>query len=497
MMKKCAFVLAMLLAFTAVSGGFAEEAASQFKAGFFFNLFPMFEYTTRAAATEISDLALGEYYEKPTFGSGGVYLNKGPITAVGIMEFQQDIWSKINKRSIFNLPDSDTGWYPDLMGLGTFYPNVGYADYDTEAFRLSVGRRKIKDGPGTYGLGISSYNPFYDHVAASMAVPIGTGKLGYDYVAVGMQRWWNDQTAVGDGTQPKYFFFHRASWTGKYFTFGINEYNLIADTTPDFQDWAPFLFYHNLFNNHQNVMAGFDFNWTPKDTFSFYGQFILDDFNLAAEGSSGTNPTAIGMTAGTDINLIPGTQTKGAKFYDSDYTYYVGKDQTPSGGLNLRVEGYLMSRYLYRRVDSTPDEAFTAQYLIMTNWMTSSGRRDLVNPFLATPLAPDTALGRLALTWAGNPLEATFAFEYRLVGSESTVKTYNYSTVDYVNVLWPSSPTTNLDFKLDAKYRLGAQSMATAGVDFLIKAGTPELSLNLGFGQQFAAGAGPSLKAAK
>ncbi|MCX7027873.1 MAG: hypothetical protein NT061_10445 [Spirochaetes bacterium] len=129
----------------------------------------------------------------------------------------------------------------------------------------------------------------------------------------------------------------------------------------------------------------------------------------------------------------------------------------------------------------------------MTNWI-GTGRRDVVSPFLATPLAPDTALGRLALTWAGNPWEASFAFEYRLVGSESTVKDYNYSTVDYVNTLWPSSPTTNLDFKLDGKYRLSAKSMATAGVDLLVKAGVPELTLNAGFAHQLAAGTGPSLK---
>ncbi|MCX7027872.1 MAG: hypothetical protein NT061_10440 [Spirochaetes bacterium] len=361
MMRKRIVSLALILACAAALAGYAEETPANFKAGFFFNLFPMFEYTTHAAVSStisnIPDLALGEYYEKPTFGSGGIYLNKGPITAVGIMEFQQDIWSKLYKRSIFNMPDSETGWYPDIMGLGTFYPNVGYVDYDTNVFSFSLGRRKIEDGPGTYSLGLSSYNPFYDHVAASMAVPIGTGKLGYDYVAVGMQRF-NNTDYLGSGTEPKYFFFHRASWTGKYFTFGINEYNLIAGTDPDFQDWGPFLFYHNLFNNHQNVMAGFDFNWTPLEKFSFYGQFILDDF--AFEAGTDTNPTAIGMTAGADLNLIPGSRTKGAKYYDSDFTYYIGRNQTPKGGLNLRLEGYLMSRYLYRRQTTVLEEGFTA-----------------------------------------------------------------------------------------------------------------------------------------
>ncbi|MFA5851212.1 MAG: hypothetical protein WC820_00795 [Spirochaetales bacterium] len=488
MRKAFSLTLALAIAFAAGIGAFAEGAAPKMEAGFFFNLFPMFEYTTQAQVTTgsaISDEAFGEFYNKPTFGSGGVYLNKGPITAIGIMEFQQDIWSKLYKHSIINLPDSATGWTPDIIGLGTFYPNVGYVDYNSDGIRLSLGRRKIKDGPGTYGLGISSSNPFYDHVAASLAIPIGTGKLGYDYVAVGMQRW-------GSSVNPKYYFFHRASWTGKYFTIGINEYTLIANTTPDFQDWGPFLFYHNLFNSNQNVMAGFDFNWTPSKTFSFYGQFVMDDFMLSTE--TGTNPTALGMTAGADLNLIPGSSAMGAKYYDSDYAYYVGRSQVAKGGLNLRVEGYLMSRYLYRRDASKTDEAFTSQYEVMSNW--TQGYVD-GRPFLATPLSPDTALGRLALSWVDNPLEASFAFEYRLLGSESGMKTYSYSTVDYANWLLPSSPTTQLAFMLDGKYRLSGKSMATAGVKLVLDAGSPAVTLNAGFAHQFAAGVGPTIKSTK
>jgi hypothetical protein len=484
-------LLALILACVASFGAFAEETTPNMEAGFFFNLFPMFEYTNRAAEnTGISDRALGEYYAKPTFGAGGVYLNRGPITAIGIMEFQQDIWSKLYKRSFINLPDSETGWAPDLMGLGTFYPNVGFVDYDSGAFRFSIGRRKIKDGPGTYGLGISSYNPYYDHIAASMAVPIGSGKLGYDYVAVGMQRWWNDETTLGDGYQPKYFFMHRASWTGRRFTFGINEYNLISGTSPDFQDWGPFLFYHNLFNNHQNVMAGFDFNWTPTDTSAFYGQFIIDDFSLPGEGG---NPNAMGAMVGAEIDLFKQARTAKAKYYDADYTYYVGRDQTAPGGLSARIEGYLLSRYLYRRSLSVVDEGFTAQYQVMTNWL--GGRRDVVNPFLATPLAPDTALGRLTLNWTGSPLSGSFAFDYRLVGSESEKKDFgDWSLVDYDNWIISPSPSTELGFTLVGEYWLNSLTMATAGAKLTVAGGNAEVTLNAGFAHQFAAGKGPTLR---
>ncbi|HEY9054757.1 MAG TPA: hypothetical protein VIO60_08055 [Rectinemataceae bacterium] len=484
MTKRMLLALALLaLAFAALPA----QGKPSYGAGFFFNLFPMFEYTTRPSLSSVSDKALGEFFEKPTFASGGVFLTKGPITAIGIMEFQQDIWSKTYKQSNFNLPDSRTGWYPDIIDLGTCYPNVGYVDYDADGIRFSVGRRKIKDGPGTYGLGLSSYNPYYDHAAASLAVAVGPGKLSYDYVAVGMQRYYNDAYTVS-GMEPKYYFFHRAAWTGQKFSFAINEYTLVDQPDPDFQDWGPFLFYHNLFNNHQNVMAGFDFAWTPKESLAFYGQFILDDFMLSTE--AGSNPTAIGGMIGADINIIPGEAPRGAKYYDSDYTYYVGRSQKTRGGLNLKLEGYLMSRYLYRRQEGASTEAFTGQYYIFSNW--PQGSVDS-RPFLATPLAPDTALARLALDWVSAPFEASFAFEYRLVGSESATKTYSYSTLDYDNWLMPSSPTTELGFSLDGRYRLSDISMATAGLDLLLRAGSSEWTINAGFAHQLAAGAGPKL----
>lgn len=491
-MRRRTLLICLCLASTIALAAGAQEKAPTTEAGFFFNLFPIFEYTNRAAeSSTISDMALGEYYSKPTFASGGVYLNRGPITAIGIMEFQQDIWSKLYKRSYVNLPDSETGWAPDIMGLGTFYPNVGFADYSSDEFRFSIGRRKIKDGPGTYGLGISSYNPYYDHVAASMAIPIGSGKLGYDYVAVGMQRWWNDETTLGDGYQPKYFFMHRASWTGSRFTIGINEYNLISGTTPDFQDWGPFLFYHNLFNNHQNVMAGFDFNWTPTSASAFYGQFVMDDFSLPGEGG---NPNAMGGMIGAEVNLIQKSRTANAKFYDADYIYYIGRNLAPRGGLTARLEGYLLSRYLYRRSLSVVDEGFTAQYQVMTNWL--GGRRDVVNPFLATPLAPDTALGRLSINWTGVPLSGSFAFDYRLVGSESAEKDFgDWSLVDYDNWILSPSPATELGFTLVGEYWLNSLTMATAGAKLILSGASAEVTFNAGFAHQFAAGKGPSAKA--
>ncbi len=237
-------------------------------------------------------------------------------------------------------------------------------------------------------------------------------------------------------------------------------------------------------------MAGFDFNWTPTSASAFYGQFVMDDFSLPGEGG---NPNAMGAMVGAEVNLFQKPRTAKAKFYDGDYTYYVGRDLTAQGGLTARLEGYLLSRYLYRRSLSVVDEGFTAQYQVMTNWL--GGRRDVVNPFLATPLAPDTALGRLSVAWAGAPLSGSFAFDYRLVGSESTEKDFgDWSLVDYDNWIISPSPATELGFTLVGEYWLNSLTMATAGAKLTVSGASAEVTLNAGFAHQFAAGKGPTLK---
>ncbi len=462
--------------------------AAPWEGGLFVNLNPTAEFTSRPSETAaISDRFFGEFFNKPTFASGGTYIKNGPLSAVGILEFQQDIWSKLDKRSVLNIPDDRTIWYPSVIGLGTMYPNVGYAEYDSEALRVSVGRRKLRTGPGTYALGLSDYNPFYDHVAARLAAPVGKGRIAYDYAAVGMQRWSDGvDGSSSSNPKPKYLFFHRASWTGPKFSIGLTELNLLADVTPDFQDWGPFLFYHNFFNNHHNVMVNLDMTWTPSESVAVFGEFVMDDFQIGAEGG---NPNAFGFMAGAEYTILPGQARQGAKFLDSDYTYRIG-GRAEKPGLTARIEGYLLSTYLYRRNLTVPEEAFTARYHVFSNW--SNGSR-LVGPFLATPLAPDTALGRISLAWVDNPLVANFSYEYRLKGSESETKTYNVSTLDASAWLWPTNPTPESTFTLDASYRLGALCQASAKAQLVLEQGTsPIVNLGIGFARRFNAGKGPS-----
>lgn len=491
MKKKLAVAVVLVCIFLAATGVTAQEASktegvfSETEAGLFANIYPIFDYTNRTPVTaSVSDADFGNYYEKPTFVSGGIYLKTGPASLVGVMEFQQDIWSKLAKQSWINMPDSETGIAPDVIGLGTFYPNIGFAAWDTTTLRLSFGRRKIKEGPGTYGLGLSSGNPFYDHLVASLSLPLGSGRLAYDYVAVGMQRWANTVGASSGalGQQPKYLFFHRGSWNGKVVTIGLTEYNLLADAYPDFQDLSPFVFYHNLFNNHHNVMVGLDIKVVPNSAFSLFGEAVMDDFQI---GSEGGNPNAFGFMAGLEWNVLPGKLDAKPKFQDSDYTLDITR-ASKADGLVLRAEGYLISTYLWRRNESVSDEAFTSRYHVFSNWSNGS---ILIEPFLASPLSPDTMLGRLSATWKNGKLDSAFSAEYRVKGSQSADKTYNTATLDASKWLWPSAPaTTEIALTLAGDYQLDARSIISASFGLVLKPAATEVSISAGYGRQIGNG---------
>lgn len=493
MLSAAAMLVFLLLAVTGITAqeqGKTEEKFSDISASLFANIYPIFDYTNRTPVTaSISDADFGNYYAKPTFVSGGIYLKTGPASLVGVMEFQQDIWSKMAKQSWINLPDSETGIAPDVIGLGTFYPNIGFAAWDTDTFRLSFGRRKIKEGPGTYGLGISSGNPFYDHLAASLSLPVGSGRLAYDYVAVGMQRWGNTVGASSGGAlgeQPKYLFFHRGSWNGKVLTIGMTEYNLLADAYPDFQDLSPFVFYHNLFNNHHNVMVGLDIKVIPNNAFSLFGEVVMDDFQI---GSEGGNPNAFGFMAGLEWRVLPGKLDVKPRFYDADYTLDITRS-SKADGLVLRAEGYLISTYLWRRNSSVSDEAFTSRYNVFSNWSNGSF---LIEPFLASPLSPDTLLARLAATWKNGKLDSAFSAEYRIKGSQSAEKTYDLSTLDASKWLWPSTPsTTEIALTLAGDYQLDPHSIISAGLGLVLKPTATEVSISAGYGRQI--GNGPKVR---
>ena len=497
-MRRPVRCLCAVLFLCAAFSCFAQNISlKNLEGGLFIDFFPMLSYSTSPSTDATSDEVnfIGDFYNRPTFLSGGLMLKDGPASALVIYEFQQDIFSKMYKKSIFNLPDSETGWYPDVMGLGTFYPNVGYVDYNTDTLRFSLGRRKIKDGHGTYSLGISSDNPFYDHVAASLSVPVGKSRLAYDYVAIGEQRWNYD---IGDAPSattygPKFLFLHRASWNGTSFSLGLTEYNIIADVYPDFQDASPFLFYHNFFNGHQNVMLGVDFETKPLEPVSVYGQFVLDDFQLGAEGS-GSNPTAFGASAGLEWRIFAGDAAERKLFYDSDHVYGIDRDTSPTG-LTLRAESYLCSTYLYRRngysgSDYTGNEAFTSRYMVMSNWR--SYRADVLQPFFAAPLAPDTFLTRLALNWTVDRVESSLSAEYRLKGSQSDQTTYNRSTT--TASIWPTSPTTEIALALSGLYNIDSRSIVTASASAVIgvSTATSTIDLNLGYGRRLGVGTSPS-----
>lgn len=413
----------------------ADTAATSGSTGFFVDFAPLAGIDTRPARKP-GDGATGadlfRFSGRPAFASLGFAIRAGGFAATTALDLHQDFGAFLLGESWSNLPKA-----PDAWGLmwGNTYPQVGYATYSHEFLYVSAGRRRLGFGPGEGSVSLSALNPWSDHLVASVGAPAGAGKVGYSFAAAGVQRWYD--------MEKKTVFSHRFSWTGRRIAFAIGELNLVTGDSIDLQDIGPFLVYHHLFNSNSNVMLDLELEAAPVDGMRLYGQFVMDDLRLPNEPLE-SNPTAMGFLGGLEFSFaraFPGAFAGGGSsggsgghsgiplrpaFFREDHALRlraIPEAAKPSsgGGLSLAVEVAAASKYLYRRIASSPQQAWTGRYFVQSS--TAIGW-PLIEPFLAGSMAPDTRLATLSMNYAAQRFESRLSASYRLSGPGSTTSTY-------------------------------------------------------------------------
>ncbi len=511
------FVLFVLLFISSLAGG--VQAASPnptLEAGLFCDIFTLAELSNRpavAAGYTYTGEDLAEFAERPAFLSAGFYVRRGWLKATMMVDLHQDIGAWLSGGAWSNLPKAADSW---SVMWGNNYPQVGYAEASQEGWLVSAGRRRIGMGPGSYGLAISAGNPWYDHVLASFEAPLGktsrspgaaattvTGAagngaaamVGYSFAALGVQRWW--------GTLKKTAFIHRAWLRTKRFSIALGELNLVVGDSIDLQDIGPFLIYHHLFNSNSNVMLQLEVQARPIDALRLYGEYVLDDFQIPTEPSE-SNPNAMGFMAGAEWTILKDAVSPRRAYFRADHGVRLDarplgiSGQEPggasaaddSGGLRLKAESYLASTYLYRRGGSSPNEVWTTRYMVQSS--TSLGSQ-VVEPFFAAPIGPDTWLNRVELVWDSDRLETAFAAEYRILGAESGRKDYAYPYA--ASWIGPQDPVTRrLDFVLKALYAPDERLVLTGSASLSFRESETRMSLQAGVGYRFGVGANQPMR---
>ncbi|HWR12388.1 MAG TPA: hypothetical protein VN445_11230 [Rectinemataceae bacterium] len=453
------------------------RGAGIFAAGLWADAAPLLELTNQAAEidgyTPDSD-DLARYFARPSVLSGGFSLAAGPFRAAMVLEFQQDFGEMLKGGALTNFLLSRDG---SSFMFSNNYPNVGFIEGSGGWWRLSLGRRAINIGRGLASLSVSGENPRYDHLTAGLSAPLGGGSLGYDFLAISVPR-----TSTVDG---KSLFFHRVGLDFSRFSLGFAEYNLVTGVALDFQDIGPFLVYHHLFADGSNVMLHLDGEWRPVSFLRFYGEALMDDFQLSGE-SSGSNPNAFGFSAGLQWKIADGVRMERPRYFREDYRLeMVGKSL--DGGLVATLDAYWASTYLYRRSDTAPNQAYSTLYFMQSDSLWAE-----VPSWFAYPLGPDRILIRGDLKYSLAGLSVSGKGTLAILGDQSGESTYTLGSTSG-DWLGPQAPVTlGWDASLRAEIVLGKRSLGTASAAFS-KMGTdsPIFSMTFGYVHRFGYGLTP------
>lgn len=298
-------------------------------------------------------------FDRPTFLNLGFILDTDKVDIVVLVDFIQDtfVLMRDHKKIPSNIPFLNGG------NIDLTFPRVGYIDYtsDTGLIYLSLGRRQIKWGPGTYGMAISDSQPYLDNLYGSINTDISDKwSFSYDFVALSFKHFLD--IAVEAEGAPQTTFAHRFSFSNPNFRMSFTEMNNIYGKVPSLLDCTPIALWHNNYQDDcSNVMVDLALE-AKLGSLRLFGTFTLDDFSLPGEPN--TNPTAIGASAGIEWNLISGDAFWGKDFTNGRYAI---KDPTfhIPGGLNVSYEFFYCGPYMYNRAVSAGK--FTSDFQINSN----------------------------------------------------------------------------------------------------------------------------------
>jgi hypothetical protein len=332
-----------------------------------------------------------------------------------------------------------------------------------------------------------------------LSLPAGGYELGYSFLALSIPSRSEPllpKESSDAMDRQKYLFLHRIELSWPRFSLSLSESNLVAGNIVDFQDFGPFLVYHNLYRGKSNVTLDLDMRFRPTERMILFGEVILDDMAVGSEAEDpATNPPAMGFMTGLEWKIFGGSRNIRPAMLRSDQTLRIGYAQAGydgEGGLAFRAEAYLCSTYLYRRrlwsetSPLSPWQTFTTHYFLQT------GLTDTwpdVDSWLAAPLSPDTALARLGLVYNVSDFEASLTGEYWLRGSESGTDLRLFDpAAKRTDWLWPQAPLTRvLELKAEGRWRPQPTVLLLAGAGLRFG--------DEGFGWSMGAGAGLRLGA--
>ncbi|TYC03013.1 MAG: hypothetical protein FXF54_00760 [Kosmotoga sp.] len=423
-------------------------------------------YPTRESDYSPTLFDLIRFYKVPALASFGFSFDSDNFKAIMLAEVRQDLSAFLRGYDWSNLPICVD---PSLPFPDGNYPIIGFIEYYPGNFHISIGRRKLKLGPGTYDLALSSVSPYYDHFWFEYNDNwLTNGNMQYNFFTISA-----DEKVYDDN--PKTLIGHKILLKSDHFSIGLGELNLIYGRIPDLQDLGPLIIYHHSYQDSSNVIAIVDFT-LQFDKIKTYGEFIMDDFNLSSE-SVDSNPTALGFFAGAKYKIFDGEpfHTSGMLYED----HILRDRQVERGGLSIRYEYYRTSTYLYnRQVDIGK---FT--YPILLNVMALDSWPVINYPF-GFPYGANSILHMIKTEYENKNLKVGLTFEYLSKGNYGIHDNYDKPfDLDWYEMTEPISNYFVISGDVQLGVFDGDTIMGNMGIN--VSEGTTNYFLNIGYGKQF------------
>jgi len=430
-------------------------------------LSPSFSVNSIPAVTSNYKPVLGDlsrYMEIPPLFSGGMEIRLGDSRLYVDIDVRQEFSDYLMGNWFSNLPLSTASFLPSV---DMNFPRLGYFERKDENSLFSIGRRKLSLGSSTYSFVLSNYLPYFDHIWIELNARAKSGVYSYNFFAIS-----SDRTIAGG---PKTLLGHRFGYMNDNLRLTFGEENLVYGVYPDLQDLGPFLIYHHTYQERSNVTATLAAE-VKLGKSVVYGEFTLDDFRLATE-SIDSNPTAFGWVVGISWKILEGTPYSGMKFAESENEIR-DRGLIQSGGLEVRVEHYHATTYLYNR--GTSIGKFTYQYrfnvLHLDSWPVITG-------FFGFPYGPDSTLSLLGLLYESQNISLSVKAEVLRTGSVSIDSPYEPPfEPDWYG---PRKPiTTSLNLSFESFFSIDPDTAIFAGGSLLL---SREMNfwLNMGFIRRF------------
>ncbi|MFZ5516807.1 MAG: capsule assembly Wzi family protein [Candidatus Zhuqueibacterota bacterium] len=210
---------------------------------------------------------------------------------------------------LYNDPDYTGNKWRGFAG----YLEQGYARYSNSFLNITFGRDYIYWGSGRTGRLLFSDNArpldIFSVVLKYKAISLTT-------LAANLDQWTMADSLVQKysvGTANRYLSAHRMTiCLGDRFKIGLAEMLLYGgpNSTWELKYHNPLLYYHGELLNHGgydgNGMLYLDVDWYPWSNWEFYGELLIDDFQVEETAPGDLEPNEIGYIVGLLKSGLPG-----------------------------------------------------------------------------------------------------------------------------------------------------------------------------------------------